>query len=72
MAIAKVGQEVFVKIDPAGQDKKALGRHFDETDILISTIRRESIDAVKTYFRDDLTKADWKLMKEFKELYEII
>jgi len=72
METAKVGQEVCIKIDPAGQDKKALGRHFDESDTLISSIRRESIDAVKNYFRDDLSKADWKLMKEFKDLFEII
>ena len=72
METAKVGQEVCIKIDPVGQDKKALGRHFDESDTLISSIRRESIDAVKNYFRDDLSKADWKLMKELKDMFDII
>eukprot|EP00729_Bicosta_minor_P014472 gene14472-19320_t len=70
--IAKVGQEVCIKIDPAGGDKKLLGRHFDESDTLVSRIKRESIDAVKKYFRDDLTKADWRLMKELKGVFQIM
>lgn len=48
------------------------GRHFDHTDLLVSKISRESIDAVKDYFREDLQKADWQLMIELKKLFEII
>jgi len=48
------------------------GRHFDDTDLLISKISRESIDACKNYFRDDLTKTDWMLMVELKKLFEIL
>jgi len=60
-----------VKIEAVG-DKKLLGRHFLVTDELVSKISRESIDAVKTYFRDDLSKADWQLMKDLKLVFDII
>jgi len=48
------------------------GRHFDETDMLVSRISRESIDACKNFFRDDLQKPDWQLMIELKKLFQII
>ena len=67
------------------------GRHFDETDMLMSRvpytgflkifficqcfhlqISRESIDACKDYFRDELTKSDWGLMVELKKIFEIL
>ena len=35
-------------------------------------ISRASIDACKDYFRDDLEKEDWKLMKELKTVFEIL
>ena len=34
-------------------------------------ISRESIDAVKNYFREDLQKSDWQLMIELKKLLNI-
>lgn len=35
-------------------------------------ISRESIDACKEYFRDDLQKPDWQLMVELKKLFQIL
>lgn len=35
-------------------------------------ISRQSIDACKEYFRDDLQKADWQLMVELKKLFQIL
>lgn len=35
-------------------------------------ISRQSIDACKDYFRDDLIKADWALMVELKKMFEIL
>ena len=35
-------------------------------------ISRESIDACKDYFRDELTKSDWGLMVELKKIFEIL
>merc|ERR1711962_596722 len=70
---ARKGEEVCVKIEsPGGEAPKMFGRHFDETDLLCSKITRESIDACKDYFRDDLIKSDWALMVELKKLFEIL
>jgi len=70
---AKKGDEICVKIEnPGGDAPKMFGRHFDETDILTSKISRESIDACKDYFRDELNKGDWGLMVELKKLFEIL
>ena len=38
----------------------------------ILQISRESIDACKEYFRDDLQKPDWQLMVELKKLFQIL
>lgn len=71
--MAKVGEEVCIKIENTSSDApKMIGRHFDETDMLISHISRESIDACKNYFRDDLEKSDWQLTVELKKVLQII
>ncbi|XP_045488217.1 eukaryotic translation initiation factor 5B isoform X2 [Pieris rapae] len=70
---ARKGQEVCIKIEPIpGESPKMFGRHFDETDMLVSKISRASIDACKDYFRDDLIKTDWQLMVELKKLFSIL
>ena len=70
---ARKGQEVCVKIEHVGSDApKLYGRHFDHTDMLMSKISRESIDACKEYFRDDLTTADWKLMIDLKTIFQVL
>ncbi|XP_071787061.1 eukaryotic translation initiation factor 5B-like [Asterias amurensis] len=70
---ARKGQEVCIKIENTGGDApKMYGRHFDSQDILISRISRESINAVKKYFRDDLQKSDWQTMIELKRMLEIL
>lgn len=70
---ARKGQEICIKIEPLpGETPKMFGRHFDETDFLVSKISRQSIDACKDHFRDDLLKTDWQLMVELKKLFEIL
>lgn len=70
---ARKGQEVCIKIEPIpGESPKMFGRHFDETDMLVSKISRASIDACKDYFREDLIKTDWQLMVELKKLFQIL
>ncbi|XP_019879210.2 eukaryotic translation initiation factor 5B-like [Aethina tumida] len=70
---ARKGMEVCIKIEPVpGEAPKMFGRHFDETDMLTSKISRQSIDACKDYFRDDLLKTDWQLMVELKKLFQIL
>lgn len=70
---ARRGQEVCIKIEHHGSDApKLYGRHFDHTDMLVSKITRESIDAVKEYFREEMTKADWQLMIQLKNDFQIL
>ncbi|XP_049542932.1 eukaryotic translation initiation factor 5B [Anopheles darlingi] len=70
---ARKGQEVCIKIEPIpGETPKMFGRHFDEHDMLVSKISRQSIDACKDYFRDDLLKSDWTLMVELKKTFQIL
>jgi len=48
------------------------GRHFELKDRLCSIISRESIDALKKYFRDEMSKGDWELVKKMKPLFNIV
>ncbi|KAE8625574.1 hypothetical protein XENTR_v10006323 [Xenopus tropicalis] len=71
--MAKKGQEVCIKIEPIpGESPKMFGRHFEATDFLISKITRQSIDALKNWFRDEMQKSDWQLIVELKKVFEII
>ncbi|GFS24671.1 eukaryotic translation initiation factor 5B-like [Elysia marginata] len=71
--VAKQGQEICIKILPTpGEAPKMYGRHFDETDMLVSKISRQSIDAVKDHFREEMSKQDWRLMVELKKQFEIL
>ncbi|KAI5693921.1 hypothetical protein M8J75_007924 [Diaphorina citri] len=70
---ARKGQEICIKIEPIpGEAPKMFGRHFDENDFLVSKISRQSIDACKDYFRDDLQKTDWQLMVDLKKVFQIL
>nr|CAB3241971.1 eukaryotic translation initiation factor 5B-like [Phallusia mammillata] len=71
--VARNPQEVCIKIEGVpGEAPKMVGRHFDETDVLVSKITRDSIDALKTWFREEMQKNDWQLTIELKKLFEII
>lgn len=35
-------------------------------------VSRQSIDVVKDYFREEMSKADWQLMVEMKKIFEIL
>lgn len=71
--VAVAGDEVCIKIENTSSDApKMIGRHFEITDTLISHISRESIDACKDHFRDDLEKSDWQLTVELKKILQII
>ena len=47
------------------------GRHFDEKCTFISQITRNSIDALKGYFKDDMTMDDWKTVIKLKKILKI-
>lgn len=71
--VARKGQEVCIKIEPIpGESPKMYGRHFEATDFLVSKISRQSIDALKNWFRDEMQKSDWQLIMELKKTFEII
>jgi hypothetical protein len=37
----------------------------------VSRLTRESIDALKNHFRDDMTKDDWRLVIKLKKTFGI-
>jgi len=70
---ASTGMDVCAKFEPVpGEAPKLLGRHFTVEDLLVSRVSRESIDVMKQYFREDMTKADWQLIIELKKLLDIV
>ena len=71
--LARKGVDVCIKIEPVpGNTPKLFGRHFEATDMLVSKISRESINACKDYFREDLSKGEWKLMADLKKEFGIL
>jgi len=47
------------------------GRHFSIQDELMSRISRESINSLKTHFRDQMTRSDWELVIKLKKVQHI-
>ena len=62
--------DVAIRIKVA-DSSLAAGRHFDENSTYISQITRASIDALKNYFREDMTNDDWKLVIKLKKILNI-
>jgi len=61
------GGGVAVKIEHAVyQSAKMFGRHFDEKDEILSHVTRQSIDVLKTSFKDDVSKEEWLLIRALK------
>ena len=70
--IAKKGQQVAIRIEAIVNDTpKIAGRHFEESDELVSKITRRSIDVLKEGFRDQVTREEWLLVKRLKTLLRI-
>ena len=70
---AGISDEVCVRIDATpGDAPKMVGRHFEESDQLVSRISRESIDLLKQWWREDVSIKDWKLIKELKKTFDIM
>jgi len=62
---------VAIRIKPH-DSSLTVGRQFEEGDKLVSLITRDSINALKEFFRDDMTKDDWALIIQLKKQLEII
>ena len=54
-----------------GQDSVAFGRHFDDAAQICSLITRDSIDSLKTHFRDEMQKEDWQCCLKLKKIFDI-
>lgn len=68
--ICKKGQpSVAVKIE--GPNQPLYGRQIEEKDTLYSMISRKSIDTLKEFYRDDVSKDEWVLVKKLKPLFDI-
>lgn len=48
-----------------------MGRHFMSSDGLVSLLSRESIDALKNFFKDEMTDEDWNFVRELKPVFHI-
>ncbi|KAJ4300468.1 eukaryotic translation initiation factor 5B [Collariella sp. IMI 366227] len=69
--ICKKGQpSVAVKIEMGG-NQPMYGRQLEEKDMLYSLISRKSIDTLKQFYRDDVTKEEWQLIVNMKPLFDI-
>lgn len=67
------GNSVAMKIEGtnAEQQSRMYGRHFDHRDQIVSKISRESINALKSHFQDEMQKDDWRLVIKLKKVWQI-
>jgi len=68
--VAKKGTpSVAIKIEGANQP--LYGRHLDEKDILYSHISRLTLDTLKKFYRDEVSKEDWHLLVNLKKVFNV-
>ena len=70
ITIAKKDMEVCIKVENT-ETNIIYGRHFDDKNILCSEINRKSIDVLKEYFREEITKEDLQLLIQLKKELKI-
>ncbi|KAK1755782.1 hypothetical protein QBC47DRAFT_300279 [Echria macrotheca] len=69
--VCKKGQpSVAVKIEMGGH-QPTYGRQLEEPDTLYSQISRASINCLKDFYRDDVTKDEWNLIIKLKPVFDI-
>ena len=66
------GASVAVKISNPSNPTMTYGRQFDHTGPVYSRISRESIDALKEFFKADVAKEDWQLIVKMKKVFCIM
>lgn len=47
------------------------GRQLEDKDTLYSLISRTSIDTLKEFYRDEVSKDEWVLIKKLKPYFDI-
>ena len=71
ITIAKKDMEVCIKIE--NTEKNIIyGRHFDHKNILCSEISRKSLDVLKEYFIEEMTKEELLLLIQLKKELNVI
>jgi translation initiation factor 5B len=70
--LCKKGQPaVAVKIE--GSNQPTYGRQLEDKMVLYSHISRASIDTLKEFYRDEVTKDEWNLIaKHLKGLFDVV
>ena len=68
---AKKGTSVAIKLSNESNPNIMFGRQFDHTHALYSKLSRQSIDALKEYFKEEMTKEDWGLVIKLKTVFNI-
>ncbi|KAL0392297.1 UNVERIFIED_CONTAM: Eukaryotic translation initiation factor 5B, partial [Sesamum radiatum] len=53
------------------EQQKMFGRHFEIEDELVSKISRNSLDALKEHYADDLSVEEKRLLFKLKKLFKI-
>lgn len=66
--VGKKGQQVCVKVDNQSNPGIMYGRHFTHKDLLYSNVSRASVDILKQYFKQDLSKEDVGLLVKLKKI----
>ena len=69
--LVKKGKQVAVKIEAIDTMPLTFGRQFNKNSSLYSHLTRQSIDALKENFKDDLVRDDWKLVIQLKKMLGI-
>jgi translation initiation factor 5B len=69
--MCKKGKQVAVKIEAVETAPLTFGRQFDKNSSLYSYLTRQSIDALKENFKNDLERNDWKLVIQLKKMLDI-
>lgn len=64
------GNVASVKIDAI--TSVMYGRQFDHTYTFYPRITRSSINAIKDFFKDDMSKDDWTLLLQLKKRFGVI
>ncbi|KAK3318347.1 eukaryotic translation initiation factor 5B [Apodospora peruviana] len=69
--VCKKGQpSVAIKIEMGGH-QPTYGRQLEDKDMLYSQISRASINCLKEFYRDDVSKDEWQLIIKLKPMFDI-
>ena len=68
---AENGSEVSIRVEPTTRIVE-YGRHFSDKHIIYSQITRKSIDVIKKFYKDEMTRDDVKLLIGLKKILNVL